>query len=348
MQPNHLYPLAVIALIGLPAAALANKIEKLDISPLDGFSEAPVIEVYSTDGETWNAVDKSRAVKFKVKLNAECKFEGKGNKAYEGDLSVTGFEIIGDTEPADFLIPHSSAAEASFRFVDGSGQPVDPVKVCGTELTKRLSQGKDLTKYQVLAKGFTVDYAGAFEVKYIMYCRATGLGKTDLGSDSTLVNARIHCAASKLATAKIPGPPQGQKPKRARLVSLVSAVAFEADPQSYQGKCPVGIRFNGSITTNRPGTVRYQYVSHDGHKSPQFTLEFKSAGSQATRNWHQTLGKPDAGGKLAAVPGDKAWDYQGWYRLDVLEPEGVKSTTANYKISCQEPLPARAAKIQPQ
>ena len=37
-----------------------------------------------------NAVDKSVPVTFKVKLNAECRYEGKGNKAYEGDLIVEG------------------------------------------------------------------------------------------------------------------------------------------------------------------------------------------------------------------------------------------------------------------
>jgi len=348
MKPQHHFHQLLAALLACPSAALANKIQKLDISPLEGFSEAPVIEVYSTDGEQWNAVDKTKAVKFKVKLNAECKFEGKGNKAYDGDLIVTGFDIIGDTEPADFLIPHSGTAEASFRFAGGAGQPVDPVKVCGTELTKRLSQDKDLTKYHVLAKGFSVDYAGAFEVKYRMYCRATGLGKTDLGSDTTLVNARIHCAASDLAKARIPGPPPRQPAKPARLSPLVKNVSFEANPATYQGKCPVGIQFNGSITATRPGTVKYRYVSHDNRNSPDFTLEFRAAGSRPTREWHRTLGEPEAGGRLAAAPGESAWDHQGWYRLEVLEPPGVQSTTANYKVSCKAPAPARAATIKPQ
>lgn len=91
-------------------------------------------------------------------MNAECRYEGKGNKAYEGDLIVEGFDIIGDTDPADFLIPQSSTAEATFRYVNGEGQPTNPVEICKTELTKRLSENKDLTKYHILSKGFTVTH----------------------------------------------------------------------------------------------------------------------------------------------------------------------------------------------
>jgi hypothetical protein len=327
-----------------PSVAAANKINKLDVSPLDGYDEAPTIEVYSTNGEQWNAVDKTQAVHFKVHLNAECKFEGKGNKAYEGDLTVAGFDIIGDTEPADFLIPHSSTVGASFRFVDGAGQPVKPIDVCDTELTKRLSENKNQTKYHILSKGFTVNYPGAFEVKYRLYCRAAGLGKFDLGSDTTLVNARIHCAASDLAEAKIPKPAPTPKAVPSRLKPLVKAISFEADPASHQGDCPVNIRFNGSITATRAGTVKYQYVSHDNRKSPEFTLAFKAAGTERTRTWSRTLGKPDSGTKLAAAPGEPAWDYQGWYRLDILYPKPAKSVQANYQAACAPAKPGRAVR----
>lgn len=331
-------------LLGLPAPAFANKIQQLDISPYDGFSNAPLIEVYSTDGEKWNAVDKSGAVNFKVKLKAECQYEGKGNKAYDGDLTVEGFDIIGDTEPADFLIPHSSSAEASFRYADGAGQPVDPIKVCNTELTKRLSENKDQTRYHVLSQGFTVDYAGAFNVKYRMYCRATGLGKTDYGSDSTLVNARIRCAGSDLAKHKIPEKPARAKAAPARQKSLVESVQFKADPQSYQGKCPTGIKFNGSITASRAGTVKYQYTSHDGKQSPELTVEFKQAGTESTRTWSRTLSEPETGGRITSSSSGSDWDHQGWYRLDILEPKSSKSATAEYKVRCQAPTPARAVK----
>jgi len=339
------FSVCILALaITLPSPAKANKIQKLDISPYDGFSNAPLIEVYSTNGEKWNAVNKSEAVNFKVKLNAECQFEGKGNKAYEGDLMVEGFDIIGDTDPADFLIPNSNSAEATFRYTDGAGQPVNLIEVCNTELTKRVSENKDKTKYHILSKGFTVDYAGAFSVKYRMYCRATGLGKTDYGSDSTLVNARIRCAASDLAKDKIPEKPARAKVVPARQTPLVKSVQFKAEPQTYQGKCPMGVKFNGSITASRAGTVKYQYTSDDGKKSPDLTVEFEQAGTKSTRTWNRTLSQPDPGSKIAATSGDAGWDHQGWYRMDIIEPNSNKSAKADYKVRCQAPTPARARK----
>lgn len=328
---------AITALV-VPAGAMANSIQKLDIWPLDGPEGMPRITVYSTNGESWNRVDETEPVKFNVRLNAECRFEGRGNKAYEGDLQIAGFDIIGDTDPAHFLIPHSKTASATFRWAGGQGQPTNPLNVCATELTKRLSENQDQTKYHIMAKGFTVDYPGAFEVKYRMYCHATGLGRSDLGSDTTLVNARIHCAASDLAEAKIPPPPK-PKPKAARLTNLIKSVSFESEPKTFHGDCPTTVRFNGAITAGRKGTVKYQYVSHDGRTSPTFSLNFKEAGTQTTRAWSRTLSKPDTTGDLAAPGAKSEWDHQGWYRLEVLDPaKPVHRETANYQVSCK-PLP---------
>ena len=328
-----------------PQSALANKITKLDIWALEGFADAPVIKVYSTNGESWNAVDNTVPVKFKVHLNAKCRFEGKGNKAYEGDLQISGFEIIGDTDPAHFLIPHSSDAQGLFRYAGGADQPVNVINACKTEMTKRLSENADLSKYEVMAKGLQIKYPGAFNVKYRMFCHATGLGRSDLGSDSTLVNARIDCAPSDLAASKIPKPkPIPAKP--ARLVSLIKAISFDAKPSQYTGKCPVGIKFHGKVTANRAGTMKYQYVSHDGRKSPVFTLKFDKAGSKETRNWSRTLSEPDTKNQIV-MPGAKPgkWDHVGWQRLDVLEPAPKGSVKADYKVSCKKPDPTRTLKL---
>ncbi|NNF68018.1 MAG: hypothetical protein HKM98_10970 [Gammaproteobacteria bacterium] len=345
MLKSKVTSLLIILALLLPSSALANKITKLDVWALEGFNEAPLIKVYSTNGESWNAVDDTVPVVFKVRLNAKCRFEGRGNKAYEGDLQIAGFEIIGDTDPAHFLIPHSSTAQGLFRYAGGADQPVNVLNACKTELTKRMSENADMSKYEVLAKGLEIKYPGAFKVKYRMFCHATGLGKSDLGSDSTLVNARIQCAASDLAASKIPKPePVPAKP--ARLVSLIKAVTFDADPAQYQGKCPVGVRFNGKITSNRAGTVKYRYISHDGRESPTFTLKFARAETKATRKWSRTLSKPDTKNKIA-MPGGRAskWDHQGWQRLDVLEPKPTGSVTANYKVDCKTPDPAKTLKI---
>ena len=282
MSSKTFAPCILAVALAFPVPASANKIQKLDISPYDGYSDAPLVEVYSTNGENWNAVDQSKPVHFKVKLKAE--------------------------------------------------------------LTKRLSENTNQNRYQILGKGSTVNYAGAFSVKYRMYCHATGLGKSDYGSDTTLVNARIHCAASELAKAKIPKPPPRAKVKPARLSPLVKSASFKANPETWQGTCPVGVKFNGSITASRAGKVKYQYTSHDGKKSPEFTIEFKAAGSKPTRTWNRTLSQPDSGSQIAAATGGSNWDYQGWYRLDILEPKSAEKAKAGYKVSCQAPKPTRAVK----
>ncbi len=337
----------LVAGLVLPVSVSANKITKLDIWALEGYEEAPTVHVYSTNGEKWDAIDKSKAVKFKVRLNAECRFEGRGNKAYEGDMLVSGFEIIGDTDPAHFLIPHANTAEGTFRYGDGAGQPVNAVAICNTELTKRLSADADLTRYHIIGKGFTINYPGAYSVKYRMFCHATGIGRSDLGSDSTLVNARIKCEASDLAAQKIPKPKP--KPKRAKLAALVKSASFVAEPATHRGKCPVGIRFKGSITSGRPGTVKYRYVSHDGRESPVFTLKFTRAESLATRDWSRTLSEPEAKAPTAlAAPGAggsrKDWDHDGWYRLIIVEPEMPGKIDAKYQVACMDPTPSRVLK----
>ncbi|MEH6549555.1 MAG: hypothetical protein V7744_06185 [Pseudomonadales bacterium] len=325
--------------------AHANSIKKLDIEALQGFGEAPSIKVYSSKGEKWDRIDKTHASTIKVRLNAKCKYEGKGNKAYKGELQIPGFTTVGDTEPANFLIPHSSESSRVVRYNNGEDQPVSPLQVCANELEKRLSQDAKLTKYHVMAKGFTVNYPAAIYVKYRMYCRATGWGRTDLGSDSAQVNAKIQCQKSDLAAAKIPPKPK-PIPKRAVMLSLVKGTSFVAAPKEHKGKCPVSVEFKGKITTNYKGNVIYRYVSHDGRKSPELTAKFDKAGSQKTRKWFRTISEPDVTQQLSAGGTPSQWDVQGWYRLEILNPKGIKSVTTKYRVDCQAPktVPMRAVK----
>ena len=333
----------VLALVLFSTPSEANKVKKLNLKAAEGFANAPTVRVYSSQGEKWDTVDKTASMTFTIGLNAECKYEGRGNKAYRGRMYVEGFTLLGSHEPADFLIPNSNDASGTFRYEDGKGQPTSPVKVCSDELTKRLSNNADLTRYHVLAEGFTVNYPAAFEVNFGLTCKPTGIGFTDYKGKSVMVNARIKCDGSDLAKEKIPKPKP--KPKRAVLVPLVQSVAFVADPPQFTGTCPTGVAFNGTIKASRKGTVRYQYVSHDGKKSPELTLEFGKAGSKATRKWHRTLSKPDPGKTLSMGGEASKWDHQGWYRLDVLEPKGHASVKAAYKVDCTVPSKSRAIKV---
>ncbi|MFT5789336.1 MAG: hypothetical protein ACI8SJ_001452 [Shewanella sp.] len=61
------------------------------------FSKAPIITVYSTSGKKWDRIDKTKISNFSINLNAECKFEGKDNKADKGKMSLSGFLLISDS-----------------------------------------------------------------------------------------------------------------------------------------------------------------------------------------------------------------------------------------------------------
>src|SRR4051812_37887491 len=60
----------------------------------------------------------------------------------------------------------------------------------------------------------------------------------------------------------------------------VASVTLEPSPEFYEGPCPATIRFDGNITVNGPGTVRYTFLRSDGATSPVNTLEFKSEGTR--------------------------------------------------------------------
>ncbi|ACJ30674.1 hypothetical protein swp_4004 [Shewanella piezotolerans WP3] len=319
--------------------ANANSVKKLSISAQDGFNQAPVITVYSSNGERWDKVDKTKISQFSINLKAECKYEGKGNKAYKGRMSVSGFSLVGDSaEPANFLIPHSNEASGNYSYTQG--QNLSPSEVCNDELNKRLSSQPTLSKYHILAKGLNVNYPAAFTVGYHLTCKPTGLGFTDSASKTTQVNAKIACLASAIAETKIPKP----KPKTATamLLPLIKSIKFKATPSTYKGSCPSGIKFNGSISSNNAGTVKYRYVSHDAKVSPTFTLKFNKASTLAVRNWHRTVSKPEASSTLAVKGASSNNTISGWYRLEVLTPDTKGKVTAKYQVECIEPTPSRA------
>lgn len=345
----------LLAALTLPSDAFANKVKKLSVSNPSGFDKAPEIEVYSTNGEKWTDVDKTDTSRFTVGLNAECQYEGRGNKAYRGNFYVPGFVLVGEKEPANFLIPHSKTATGVFRWENGNGQTVNPVEVCNDELQKRLANSPNKTKYHFLAEGFRVNYPAAFKAAYSLTCKPTGAGFTDSSTKSAMVNARIKCEGSPAAAAKLPS--DKPKPKRAVMIParaqpLLKTASFEAEPEVHTGACPVAVKFNGTMTANRAGTVTYQYVKYDGTKSPEFTLEFDKAGKKNTRAWQTTVSEPKAANTLSAGGDSGSNDIQGWYRLDVLSPAPKGKIVAHYRVLCgeddetAEPATLRAVPVQ--
>jgi hypothetical protein len=340
MKKIHLLGLTVIATL-LANPVYANKAKKFKITPPQGFNGAPQIDVYSTNGEKYNKVDSTKVTKVSVGTNLKCQFEGKGNKAYDGNLKVPGFAIVSANEPADFMLPHSKAASRKFRWDTGSGQTLSPQKVCNQELQKKLSQSPNKTKYHILADGFTVKQPAALNVEYTLRCNATGLGKSSYGTKRILVNAKYHCKASALAKNKIPK----VKPKVATLIPLVSKVSFKAKKPISIGQCPTYVGFDGSITATRKGQVKYRYINNKGKKSPLFTLNFAKAGTKKTGKWGTTVSKPNTMNQIKVPGGRKSpYEVEGFYRLVVESPKSNKQAKAIYKVDCDKPDPSKRRK----
>lgn len=101
----------------------------------------------------------------------------------------------------------------------------------------------------------------------------------------------------------------------------VTAVSLQAERLGRLNTCPAKVDFNGSITMNGPGTVRYTFVRSDGATGPTYSLNF-----------------PNFKGGTKAV--DTSWtlnkDYSGWVRIKVLSPNLVESSNASFNLNCSK------------
>ncbi len=96
----------------------------------------------------------------------------------------------------------------------------------------------------------------------------------------------------------------------------VTAVTTNVNPPSAN-TCPAIFVFSSIITTNGPGTIRYQWERSDSTASPAQTLAFASAGTQAvTTQWN--LGASTT----------------GWARLHILSPNDLTSNNAAFTLAC--------------
>jgi hypothetical protein len=109
----------------------------------------------------------------------------------------------------------------------------------------------------------------------------------------------------------------------------VTEAVLKTDDASLSGTCPLKATFNGYITTNGPGTVKYTFTRNDGATGPIYAMEFKEAGRQAvSTDW--TLG--DA----SVLP-----HYVGWQAIKILSPNELKSDPALFELTCLKETPAQ-------
>lgn len=301
-----------------------------DPLPIDG----PVIHVFSEGGDTFDFVGHTnQPVRFWGQLSGSC------GKVYK--ISYVQFKVADTTAP----VSHPSGRGAWFSRYGSVDVPhdslqfFDAVRACNDQL-KTLAAETGRSRRDLIAGGFGIHFPDRIEALGSLVC--TGNVKGD--SDTTKLDLWVDCV----------GNPKSAEPEKptmktvpAKLSPFVVGLAFDVDRPNWVGKCPVSLKFTGSITTSRAGTVKYRTVAQDGSSSPTYTLTFGAAGKKAIGTWGETLAKPKASGTLAAGPETKGPDFSGWRRLEIVEPTGfAPSAPADYSVTCQDqPLQLQAAPV---
>jgi hypothetical protein len=99
----------------------------------------------------------------------------------------------------------------------------------------------------------------------------------------------------------------------------VSTTSLTVSPTTYDGSCTSGIKFtfNGTITTNRSGTVQYHFLRSDGASGPTQSLVFSGAGSQSvSTDW--TL----------------SGSINGWEQIYIDSPNHQAMAQAGFTLTC--------------
>jgi len=108
----------------------------------------------------------------------------------------------------------------------------------------------------------------------------------------------------------------------------VTNVSVSVNPVSFSGPCPHTVTFNGSIKTNGPCTVQYQWV-RDVSPGSTKSITFDAAGTQT-------------------VTGDWTLRQSGTYGmyLRITAPNGTRSNTAQFQLTCSGGPPAKPTNLR--
>lgn len=131
----------------------------------------------------------------------------------------------------------------------------------------------------------------------------------------------------------------------------VTNVALATERAAVRAACPATVTFQGSVTANGQGTVRYRLV-HNGSASAPKEIDFPRASSRPvvfelevggdTSGSMSARRKPAAPGSVAAAP-VPANRHTGWARIEILSPRGgvLRSDIASYDVTCTPGRPDR-------
>jgi WD40 repeat protein/predicted chitinase len=131
----------------------------------------------------------------------------------------------------------------------------------------------------------------------------------------------------------------GSEDKTARVWDLSSIGEFsvakstlEAKPAEYTGKCPVTVKFTGTVAAaGGSGTVKYDFVWSDGiaRSLPQ-DLIFDGPGSQEVSTTRELFFK-------GVSRANRPLEQEGWVELQILQPFRLTSNQATFRVVCNDP-----------
>ena len=105
----------------------------------------------------------------------------------------------------------------------------------------------------------------------------------------------------------------------------VTEVVMNTDTTEYYADiCPKRLTFSGTISVDNPGLVSYRFVRSDGASESIRTLMFEEPGSKSVNTvW-------SVGNSIYA----NIQTFDGWVRLEVLEPQRQQSNNAEFILTC--------------
>jgi hypothetical protein len=343
--------IAVAAIIGFVGTALASdilmthkpgtyKMSKFAKSgeniPLNG----PVIHVFSKSKKKYDTIANDNGnLKHASVVGGIC-----GRRSHDfGSASVkvggTSHSVSGTGDHV--LKNHTESFQFPFTLPNISRKPA---AACNFELDKRVAQGNKSREYW-MNRGFVVRYENAYEATFTASCSG-GVARGDFGAKKIKTPVWITCAPTKTASQSKPDKPKRAPKSRARPMPLKVKATLEANQKGviYAQKCPVAVRYTGSIWVSKPKTtISYQIVG-SGWTSPERKITFQKMGKQQITGWTQRYREKKGNrGSLAAPGGAKQPDAKGSVRLKVKYQGGTAQSDAiPYKVFCNAKAPARS------
>ena len=298
-------------------------------------------------------------LRFLVRVRGQCGSQGSKNHLGKGEVALLNGSDSAGRESFPVDKSHRSIGAdhgqgwnyytVAFPYISPRKSPVEE---CNRELDRREGMGEN--RVGLLQKGFDAELPTGYIAELVVTCMEDqGLGFTDTPweiKNSSSLPVRVRC----MPTGYVP---TGGAPPRhgVKMDPLITSVDVIPEPVESKGHaCPVYVSFRGRITAgeNRPGNepvkIKYRFIG-DRNFSTEFYEETLRKGETKPVFWKRRIEAPAIGGRdQIAAPGlrPRIPIYQGWTRLEVVYPDGMKfSDKAAFTVDCN-PVPQRVAPKQ--